>query len=76
MSSDGCHPDGPDADLCVSLHKVPQAGQRGDALPRHGGELQLRLPRLPPLHRTLLLTGLGGKLLQGEGQAVAIAQAC
>lgn len=75
MSGDRCHPDGPDADLLVSLHKLLQAGQRADAPARHGGELQLRLPRLPPLHRALLLAGLGWGLLEGERQVVAVAQA-
>lgn len=75
MSGDSCHPDGPDADLLVSLDKLLQAGQGGDAPSRHGGELQLRLPRLPPLHRALLLTGLGGRRLEGERQLVAVAQA-
>lgn len=42
MSSDCRHPDGPDIDLLVSLHKLLQAG--------HGRELQLRLLCLPPLH--------------------------
>lgn len=75
MSGDSCHPDGPDTDLAVSLHKMLQAGQRTDASPRHGGELQLCLSRLSPLHGALLLTGLGGEVLNGERQAVAVAQA-
>ena len=62
MSGDCRHLDGPHTDLLVSLHELLQAG--------HGGELQLRLPRLPPLYRALLLTGLGG-----ERQAVAVAPA-
>lgn len=75
MSGDGCHPDGPDTYLLVSLHKLLQAGQRSDASSWHVGELQLRLPRLTPLHRALLLTGLDGRLLEGERQGMAIAQA-
>lgn len=50
MSGARRHPDGPDTDLLVSLHKLLQAGQRSDATAPHGRELQLRLPRLPPLH--------------------------
>lgn len=75
MSGDSCHPDGPNTDLLVSLHKMLQAGQRGDTPPWHGGELQLRLARLSPLHRALLQAGLGGGLLEGERRAVAVAQA-
>lgn len=75
MSSDGCHPDGPDTNVFVSLHKVLQAGQGTNASSRHVGELQLCLPRLPSLHGALLLTRLGGRLLQSEIQAVAVAQA-
>lgn len=76
MSGDGGHPDGPNTDLLVSLHKLLQAGQRRDAPPRHGRELQLRLPRLPPFRGALLLAGLSGELLEGERQAsMAIAQA-
>lgn len=67
MSGDRGHPDGPDTDLLVSLHQLLQAG--------HGVERQLRLPRLPPLHRALLLTGLADGVLHGERQAVAIDQA-
>lgn len=66
MSVDCCHPDGPNTDLLVSLHKLLQAGQRSDAAPRHGGKLQLRLPRLSPLDGALLLTGLGGGMLEVE----------
>lgn len=75
MSGDCCHPDGPDAHLLVSLHKLLQAGQGADAAAWHVGELQLRLSRLPPLHRALLLTGLGGRVAEGEGEAVAVAHA-
>lgn len=75
MSGDGGHPDGPDTDLLVSLHKLLQAGQRTDVLSRRGWELQLRLPRFPPLHRALLLAELGGRVLEGERQVVSVAQA-
>lgn len=75
MSGDRCHPDGPDAHLLVSLHELLQAGQRANAPRWHVRELQLRLPRLPPLHRALLRAGLGGRLAEGEGEAVAVAQA-
>lgn len=75
MSGDGCHSNGPDTHLLVSLHKLLQAGQRTDAPPWHVGELQLRLSRPPPLHRALLLTGLGGRLAERERKAVAIAHA-
>lgn len=74
MSSDGCHPDGPNTNVFVSLHKLLQAGQRTNTSSRHVGKLQLCLPRLPPLHGALLLTGLRGRLLEGEIQAVAVAQ--
>ena len=76
MSGDCCHPDGPDTHLLVSLHELLQAGQRTHAPPTQGRELQLHLPRLPPLHRALLLPGLGVRLLEGERQAVSIAQVC
>lgn len=75
MSSDGCHPDGPNTNLFVSLHKLLQAGQRTNTSSGHVGEMQLCLPRLPSLHGALLLTGLGGRLLKGEIQTVTIAQA-
>ena len=75
MSSDSCHPNGPDSDLLVSLHKLLQAGQRTDAPPRHVREPQLRLPQLPPLHGAFFLTGPGVGMLEGETQAVAVAQA-
>lgn len=75
MSTDGCHPDGPDTNLFVSLHKLLQAGQRTNTSSWHVGELKLCLPRLPSLHGALLLTGLGRRLLKGEIQAVAVAQA-
>lgn len=75
MSGDRCHPDGPDAHLLVSLHKLLQAGQSADAAARHVGELQLSLSRFPPLRRALLLAGLDGRLAEGEGEAVAVAHA-
>lgn len=67
MSSDCCHSDGPHTDVLVSLHELLQAG--------NGRELQLRLSRLPALHRALFLARLGADLLYGQRQAVAVAQA-
>lgn len=37
--------------------------------------MQLCLPRLPPLNGAFLLTRFYGRLVEGEGQAVAIAHA-
>lgn len=75
MSSDGRHPNGPDAHLLVSLHELLEAGQGADAPWRHVGEVQLRLARLPPLNGAFFLTRFYGRLAEGEGQAVAIAHA-
>lgn len=75
VSSDSCHSNGPNIDLLVSFNKMLQTGQRANAARWHRRELQLRLPRLPPLQRALLLTGLGGRLAEREIQAVAVAQA-
>lgn len=67
MSGERRHANGPHADVLVSLHELLQAG--------NGGELQLGLPRPPPLLRALLLARLGANLLHGQWQAVAVAQA-
>lgn len=75
MSGDGCHPDGPNTHLLVSLHKLLQAGQRTNAPHWHVRELQLGLARLPPLRWALLLTGLSNRLAEGERKAVAVAHA-
>lgn len=74
VRGDGGHPDGPHAHLLVSLHQLLQAGQGPHTAPRHRRERQLRLPRLPPLHRALLLTGLVEGGLEGEDVAVAEAR--
>lgn len=75
MSGDGCHPNGPNAYLLVSLHELLQTGQRADASPWLVRELQLSLSRFPTLRRALLLTGLSRELTEGNRKAMAIAHA-